>query len=330
VNDVILDQCLADLRAQRATIADCLARYPDLADELKPLLETAMALEATPAVQPSAAFKQATRARLLRLQPPAHTGARQRTRWLALGGNLQYAATALILVLLCLALTGGVTYAASTSLPGSTLYPVKRAVEQIELALATTPDSQARVHMALADQRLKEAIALSQRGQEQMAEQALMEYSAQVNAAIAVLPAQSNRGIVESLARQQEELRTIHVPASAKQAVEDALGASRKAIEHFSLQPSTAPPGPPATKPKPANAPALPPIATPAAIESPRRPDLEHEKQTPRAPELPLSPAPIIPVPAPSLQPTVTLTIPVPPDFKSTLPGGENRRGDGK
>ena len=63
VNDLILDECLADLHAKRATVADCLARYPDQADELKPLLEMAEQLEAMPGVQPRVAFKQATRAR---------------------------------------------------------------------------------------------------------------------------------------------------------------------------------------------------------------------------------------------------------------------------
>lgn len=63
----ILDQCLADIHARRATIADCLAKYPEFAEELKPLLEMAVAIEEIPAVKPSSDFKRATRNLLSRL-----------------------------------------------------------------------------------------------------------------------------------------------------------------------------------------------------------------------------------------------------------------------
>lgn len=63
----ILDQCLEDIRARRATIAGCLAKYPEFADELKPLLEMAVAIEEIPEVKPSSEFKRATRELLSRL-----------------------------------------------------------------------------------------------------------------------------------------------------------------------------------------------------------------------------------------------------------------------
>lgn len=63
----ILDQCLEDIRARRATIAGCLAKYPEFADELKPLLEMAVAIEEIPEVKPSSNFKRATRELLSRL-----------------------------------------------------------------------------------------------------------------------------------------------------------------------------------------------------------------------------------------------------------------------
>ena len=327
VNDTILDQCLADIRAKRATVADCLARYPDGADELKPLLEMAAALEDVPDVQPAAAFKQATRARLLRLQPPANIRARNRTAWFSLGGSLRYAAAAIVIVLLFATFSGGVAYAASNSLPGSALYPVKRAVEQVELAMATTPESQAQVHMALADQRLNEAAALAKSGQQQLAEQAVKEYSAQVDAALAVLPtspsgasASTARELAKSLSRQQEELRAIQVPASMKKTVEDAIGVSKRAMEHFSTQPTAAPAEHPTTKPKPADTATPPAVAPPQATETPRGSDQEHGKQTPQAPELPLQPTLTVPVPTFTPVPTITLSIPVLPGPKKTLP----------
>ena len=318
VNDKILDQCLADIRAQRATVADCLVRYPDAADELKPLLEMAAALEATQDVQPSAAFKGATRARLARLQPPVNARARPRAAWFSLGGSWRYAAVALVIVLLFAVFSGSVAYAASNSLPGSALYPVKRAMEQVELAAATTPESKAQVHLAIADQRLTEAAALAMRGQPQLAEHAVKEYSAQVDAAIAVFPAQSSGGsssqaIVKSLARQQEKLSAIQVPASVKQTVEDAMGVSTKAIEHFSVQPTLAP------AVKPANMSTLPAIAPLQATETPNKSNEEHGKATPTAAELPLLPTLTISAPAPLPLPAVTLSIPVLPAPQATV-----------
>ncbi len=67
---VILDQCLERIRAQRATVAECLARYPDFALELAPLLDMALAIESLPDVKPSGDFRQTMRAFLLHL--PLH------------------------------------------------------------------------------------------------------------------------------------------------------------------------------------------------------------------------------------------------------------------
>jgi hypothetical protein len=65
--NVILDQCLEKIRAGRATVAECLARYPDCALELAPLLNMALAIESIPDVRPSGSFKQTMRAYLLHL-----------------------------------------------------------------------------------------------------------------------------------------------------------------------------------------------------------------------------------------------------------------------
>lgn len=65
--NVILDQCLEKIRAGRATVAECLARYPDCALELAPLLNMALAIESIPDVRPSGDFKQTMRAYLLHL-----------------------------------------------------------------------------------------------------------------------------------------------------------------------------------------------------------------------------------------------------------------------
>ena len=62
----ILDECLEEIRAKRATIAECLSRYPEMSAELKPLLEMALAIEQVPEIAPSDDFRRATRAGILR------------------------------------------------------------------------------------------------------------------------------------------------------------------------------------------------------------------------------------------------------------------------
>lgn len=66
----ILDACLDDIQEHGATIADCLAKYPEYGEELKPLLEVALALLSGPDVKPSKDFKAALRDRLMGLPDP--------------------------------------------------------------------------------------------------------------------------------------------------------------------------------------------------------------------------------------------------------------------
>src|SRR5690606_23297902 len=53
----------------------------------------------------------------------------------------------------------------AASLPGEFLYPVKLAVEKVELALAFSPEAEAVVHLQQAERRVQEANALIDRGQ---------------------------------------------------------------------------------------------------------------------------------------------------------------------
>jgi hypothetical protein len=62
--EAILDACLEDILMRHATIADCLVKYPEYADELEVMLEVAVAIQSVPDVKPSEEFKWATRARL--------------------------------------------------------------------------------------------------------------------------------------------------------------------------------------------------------------------------------------------------------------------------
>jgi len=62
------------------------------------------------------------------------------------------------------AVGGGITWAASDSLPGDVLYPVKLAAEDVRLSLASAPESQVELALQFADERVAELEALVERG----------------------------------------------------------------------------------------------------------------------------------------------------------------------
>lgn len=67
----------------------------------------------------------------------------------------------LVLVLL----TAGMSPTVLASAPGDVLYPLKQTVEQVEIALAASPQSRAFVHLTHAERRAEESLALLERGQ---------------------------------------------------------------------------------------------------------------------------------------------------------------------
>ncbi len=64
----LLAQCLDDL-AKGSSVEECLARYPQWRDELKPPLLTPQRVHTAPRVVPSPAFRQVARPRMLNLLP---------------------------------------------------------------------------------------------------------------------------------------------------------------------------------------------------------------------------------------------------------------------
>jgi hypothetical protein len=80
------------------------------------------------------------------------------SRKMALAGAL------LALLLVVIAGTGGVIYAADRSVPGDPLYGIDQTVESVRLSLTTRPEATTRLLLSLAKERLAEAEELSTRG----------------------------------------------------------------------------------------------------------------------------------------------------------------------
>lgn len=65
-------------------------------------------------------------------------------------------ALAVILIVLILINSTGVTFASQSALPGEVLYPVKLATEKVRIGITINPTEKAKLHLAFASRRLQE------------------------------------------------------------------------------------------------------------------------------------------------------------------------------
>lgn len=161
----ILDECLT-LIAQGKGVEACLARYPDQAKELEPLLRLALrGQRAFGSVHPSSAAMTAGRERLLAAL------ARRRPQPRPVLVFLPRRLVPVLASLLAAVVLGtGTVMAASGSLPGEPLYPVKMAAEQARFSLTPSPAARARLLVELSDRRVEEIAALEEEGEGEVPE----------------------------------------------------------------------------------------------------------------------------------------------------------------
>ena len=183
----ILTDCLASLDAG-ATIDECLARYPQHAEQLQPLLQIAEGLRTQPAPRLSSRAFERGRAALWAEAQRQQTGAHRRTtptpapahrpawrRWRPHSRPIRrrpppvfsvfHLVTGALVAALLLLSAYTTIRSAGNSLPGDTLYALKRGGETVEGLLMTAAGERAMWHMRQADRRLNESLALENRGQ---------------------------------------------------------------------------------------------------------------------------------------------------------------------
>lgn len=162
----ILDECLERLLVRGETIEQCLQRFPELANELKPLLETAQAVNKASAIRPHPEFRDRARYQFyMALQATAVKRSRPfflwRLRWV----------TVVAVVLALLLAGGGTVTAASGSMPDEFLYPVKLATEQAQLVLTPSALGKAELYAKLADKRVVEIVRMAGESKPEQIEQ---------------------------------------------------------------------------------------------------------------------------------------------------------------
>ncbi len=147
-----LETCLQALE-QGETLDAALARFPALADELRPILETSLhARSLGDSAVPGDAQRRG-RAKLLQRAAEIREAKRApRRTWIF---AFRPVAVALMLVAFFLSSTGLVR-ASSTSLPGDNLYPVKRTWEDLRLVFVSTEQEREDLELAYENERLEE------------------------------------------------------------------------------------------------------------------------------------------------------------------------------
>jgi hypothetical protein len=160
--EIILTNCINEIKSGKATLAECLNRYPALRSELEPLLKLALNIQAPPDIKLDAQYKQAARARLLQqIRPPQEKKSRSFADILSLGiprslAPARIAISVIVIVILLSALAGGTAYASQSSLPGDLLYPVKIATEDARILIAGDNITKAELNLRFAQTRLEE------------------------------------------------------------------------------------------------------------------------------------------------------------------------------
>jgi hypothetical protein len=176
------------------------------------------------------------------------------------------AATLMVVLALVLAGGGGIVYASTDSLPGSPLYGVKRATEQVQLFLVPMSTGRAELHIRFAQRRLEEVQALVET-KGKVDEETLAAIAKETELALKEVeeahPAEKSN-LLEKLAslteRQQAVLKGVQAkaPEAAQKGLNRALEASQRGHERASKALEKEKPDPdvkPTKTPKPSPAP---------------------------------------------------------------------------
>jgi hypothetical protein len=175
--DNILDECLERILTRGETVGQCLARYPELAAELEPLLQTALSTKETLAIKPRPEFRERAR---YQLRTALQEMEEKRQRRFAFFSWQPQWVTAVVAVLILLLASSGTVAAAGNSMPDGTLYPVKLATEKVRLVLTPSALDKAELYAKLADKRVNEIVKMADKGKLEQVEQTTERLNAQL------------------------------------------------------------------------------------------------------------------------------------------------------
>lgn len=287
-----------------------------------PLVEVARRLARAPHITLSDQAVERIEARLM-AELAAGAGRGQRhaplivrtTRWLALA-----AAAFAVLVMLA----GGAAIASADSLPGEPLYPVKRAVERVQLAIAAQADEPS-LRVDLAARRVDEFAALLER--DQVYPRALEESSAELERALELAGPAVSDPLQERITNLALEQEALSIQAQARAAATETAQLEAVIQRSRSIRARVAQPGeqPAGSGGRPPVTVTAPPALTPSPTATPTTTvTLTASPTSSATPTWTPTPSP---TPTATASPTPTLApvlpvLPSPVPDRPVLPGG--------
>jgi len=231
----ILDICLDRIRVNGDTVEQCLGSYPEHAAELEPLLRAALSVtKASSTIKPRPEFERVAKYRLLSALEAK--GAKKTERRTQLWSWQRRWALVFAVIVVLLLIGSGTVMAASSSLPGDTLYPIKTATEKVQEFFTRGNESKASFNIKLAQRRINELESLSD-GNRSIPQSLLNTMHAETDRAIETLGQQKAvkaelvTRLLDITSKQNTVLAKVieKAPTEAKSKLQEALKRSESA-----------------------------------------------------------------------------------------------------
>ena len=218
----VLQECL-ELLKKGISIEDCLAQYPDDAQELEPLLQAASLSRQQFAIEMDGATRARLRGRVMGAWDQQHRRHRA-------GGGIfsifpRFAAVAASLILV-VALSGAGTVAASGgAVPGEALYPVKELREAAALWFARSPEAKVEMYTRLVKERVEEVreLAAKEEASSNTISHALERLEGNLAALHAVMNVEVQRQQAEAVGPNPKFIEALEEAADGQQSVHAIL-----------------------------------------------------------------------------------------------------------
>ncbi len=170
--DRVIDECLSRVQAGDETVQDCVQAYPELKDVLEPMLALALRVNETLAPEkPDEQYVRNAKLRILNRVKVSVTSNSSKSVQSRRAPHIDFRrrrwSTVIAGVVIAAMLFGsgiGLRQASASALPGDSLYPVKRAGEEIQLAFSFSTGGDMALLYDFAESRLEEAQTLSEEG----------------------------------------------------------------------------------------------------------------------------------------------------------------------
>ena len=154
-----LEACLHEIE-NGANVESALLRYSDISDELRPILEAAMSARQLSAAAPAPEVVKRNRTKVLDRAAELRESTARPLFHIKTFAPVRRLAFTLVMIVLMFVSGTSLVGAASTSLPGDRLYPVKRSWERLQLILLFDEETRNDIEVEHENERVEEVLEL--------------------------------------------------------------------------------------------------------------------------------------------------------------------------